>query len=138
MENHRTYLYRRIVEAKLFMDENYANAIPTKIIAGVACFSEFHFLRLFKEVYQITPHQYLTSIRIKKAKQMLRNGSLITETCALVGFDSMSSFIKLFKKHVKLTPSVYAALVKERHQEIRDRPLAFVPDCFIEYMHWNK
>jgi AraC-like DNA-binding protein len=51
MENHRTYLYRRIVEAKLFMDENYANAIPTKIIAGVACFSEFHFLRLFKEVY---------------------------------------------------------------------------------------
>ncbi len=138
MENHKTYLYKRIIEAKLFIDENYTNSISVGAIAAEACFSEFHFLRLFKQIYQVTPHKYVTRLRVRKAKELLQNGTSITDTCTLVGFGSMSSFIKLFKRNVKLTPSAYSLLAKERILHIQISPLAHIPKCFVEYMHWDK
>ena len=44
----KVYLYRRIVQSKLFMDKNFAENIDTDDISEEASFSKFHFLRLFK------------------------------------------------------------------------------------------
>lgn len=62
----KIYLYRRIVLAKLFIDEHYAEDIDLDAIAGEASFSKFHFIRLFKMAYGKTPHQYLTRVRIEQ------------------------------------------------------------------------
>ncbi len=138
-ESHsKLYLYRRIVEAKLFIDEHYLDNIDVDSIADEACFSKFHFLRLFKQAYHITPHQYLTTLRIAKAKELLRNNASITETCYSLGFESISSFNKLFKRHVKVGPSVYAARTQQLQADIASNPLNHVPACFIEYMGWDK
>jgi AraC-like DNA-binding protein len=134
----KTYLYRRIVDAKLFIDSHYLDNIDITNIAGEACFSKFHFLRLFRQTYCITPHQYLTTLRIAKAKELLRNNTSITETCYSLGFASLSSFNKLFKRHVKVLPSAYAAYNKELRIDIKKHPLNHVPMCFIEYMGWDK
>lgn len=134
----RIYLYRRIVQAKLFIEKYYAEKIDLDNISDEACFSKFHFIRLFKSVYQKTPHQYLTSIRIDKAQLFLQEGKSVRDACFLVGFDSISTFSGLFKKEVGISPAQYVNNYKRRLADIKRSPLAFVPGCYA-YMHgWNE
>ena len=101
----REYLIEKVMEAKKFMDTNYASDICLADIACKASISKFHFLRLFKQVYGITPNQYLVTVRIEKAKALLQSGVTVTEACFSVGFDSITSFTGLFKKVTGYTPS---------------------------------
>src|SRR5215203_343762 len=108
MENSypKIYLYKRIVQSKLFIDQNFSEHIDLDNIADEACFSKFHFIRLFKSVYGRTPHQYLIKVRIGNAQKFLEAQRSVTDTCFLVGFDSLTSFTALFKKYTHLSPSV--------------------------------
>jgi AraC-like DNA-binding protein len=134
----KVYLYRRIVQAKLFIDNNYAAKIDLDNISDEACFSKFHFIRLFKSIYGKTPHQYLTTVRIEKAQQFFQENKPVTEVCFLVGFDSVSTFSGLFTKLTKKTPSQYINDFQERKSQIQTAPLAFVPSCYT-FMHgWVK
>lgn len=134
----KVYLYRRIVQAKLFIDNNYADTIDVNNIADEAFFSKFHFIRLFKKAYGKTPHQYLTAVRIEKAKQLLQADKSISDVCYAVGFESASSFTGLFKRLVGITPTAYA--LKQQHMKalIMRSPLSFVPGCFAEKNGWLK
>ena len=97
----KDYLYRHITLAKKFIDSHFAEGISLDEIAGKSFFSKFHFIRLFKTIYNKTPHQYLTSVRIDKAKQLLLAGKKVEEVCFSVGFASIGSFKALFKRHTK-------------------------------------
>jgi AraC-like DNA-binding protein len=134
----KIYLYRRIVRAKLFIDSNYANVLDLDNIANEASFSKFHFIRLFKKTYNQTPHQYLTSVRIEKARLLLQTEMAVAEVCFSVGFDSISSFTGLFKRFTSTTPSAYQKLQLRRNEEIKKMPLKFIPNCFAENNGWIK
>lgn len=101
------YLYEQARQAKLFIDKNYAKDIDLDEIAATAFFSKFHFIRLFKTVYDTTPHQYLTAVRIEKAKSLLESGKSISDTCSMVGFKSITWFTSLFKKATGFTPAAF-------------------------------
>jgi AraC-like DNA-binding protein len=124
-------LYRRIVQAKLFIDSNYAERIDAREIADEACYSKFHFIRTFKSIYGRTPHQYLTYVRIERAKGLLEQEVSVTEACFAVGFDSLGSFTSLFKRRAGVTPSEYQRQQLERKAEISKEPLRFIPGCFV-------
>lgn len=128
----KIYLYRRIVQAKLFIDCNYAKKIDINDIADESCYSKFHFIRTFKDIYGKTPHQYLTTVRIEKAKELLEAKTSVTETCFSVGFDSLGSFTVLFKRRAGITPSEYQRAKLKRKQQVLEKPLNFVPGCFVE------
>jgi AraC-like DNA-binding protein len=132
----KVYLYRRIVKAKLFIDNNYSNPIDLDHIAGEAFFSKFHFIRLFKKTYVRTPHQYLTFVRIEQSKLLLQKDNTIAEVCYAVGFDSISSFTGLFKKIAGQTPYVYQQEKKRIKEETILMPLKFIPNCFAEKKGW--
>jgi AraC-like DNA-binding protein len=134
----KVYLYRRIVLAKLFIDEHFAEDIDLNDISGEAYFSKFHFIRLFRMAYGKTPHQYLTHVRIENAKLLLQTDTTVSDVCFSVGFDGISSFTKLFKRIVKITPSVYQAQQKARQLEMNKAPLKFVPGCFAEQHGWKE
>jgi AraC-like DNA-binding protein len=134
----RIYLYRRLVQAKLFIDTHFAEQIDLDSIADEAFFSKFHFIRLFKQIYERTPHQYLISVRIAGAKQLLRSGMSATDTCYAVGFESVSSFTGLFKRQTGVTPSVYRQQQLDLQSAIRKAPLNFIPNCFAETHGWDK
>ena len=134
----KIYLYRRIVQAKLFIDEHFADNINLNDIADEAFFSKFHFMRLFKTTYGKTPHQYLTWVRIENAKLLLQTSIPVADVCFSVGFDSVSSFTGLFKRTTTMTPSVYQQQQLKRKKEISDEPLKFIPNCFAEKKGWTK
>jgi AraC-like DNA-binding protein len=133
----KVYLYRRIVYAKLFIDNHFAEKIDLDNIADEAFFSKFHFIRLFNTVYKKTPHQYLSFIRIEKAKQLLIEDVAVAEVCYAVGFESVSSFTGLFKRITGQTPSAYQAMQHKRIKEITIAPLKFIPNCFAEKNGWK-
>ena len=134
----KSYLYRRIVLAKLYIDTNYAENINLDLVAGEAHFSKFHFIRLFKQAYGKTPHQYLIKLRLEKARHLLGTGFGVSEVCGLVGFESISSFSGLFKKHVGMLPSAYQRQQKRAMQDMAQAPLKFIPYCFSGRKGENK
>jgi transcriptional regulator GlxA family with amidase domain len=132
----KIYLYRRIVQAKLFMDIHFADQINLNQIADEAYFSKYHFMRIFKLTYNKTPHQYLTSVRISEAKLLLQTDMPVTKVCFAVGFNSLSSFTGLFKRLNSIAPSIYQQQQIQRKKDIQNMPLKFVPNCFAESRKW--
>jgi AraC-like DNA-binding protein len=135
-QHHQIYLYKRLVQAKLYIDKNFADKIDLSNIAGEACFSKFHFIRLFKNIYGKTPHHYLTEVRIERAKILLKENTSIAEVGSGVGFESMTSFTALFKRLVGTTPSVYQQRLFKRKTDIAAMPLKFIPNCFAQTHGW--
>ncbi len=134
----KIYLYRRVVQAKLFIDNNFHNPINLDAISDEAYFSKYHFLRLFKKIYGRTPHQHLKSVRIEKSMAFLSAGQSVMEACALVGFESVSSFSGLFRRAVGVSPSEYRERELRRRQQTVRMPLKFVPGCFAEKNGWSR
>ena len=134
----KIYFYRRLVQAKLFIDARYAEKIDLGSIADEAFFSKFHFIREFKNIYRKTPHQYLIFVRIEKAKELLKTGLSVSEVCYAVGFESLSSFSGLFKRIAGITPSDYLARQQKVKAQMVKSPLTFIPGCFAERNGWIK
>ena len=102
----RLEIFKRISAARDWMEAHYKDNITLEDIASIAAMNSQHFLRMFKQVYSITPHQYLIDLRLKKARQLLdSNDMTISDICQSVGFESAFSFSVLFKKRFGLPPS---------------------------------
>lgn len=129
----KAYLYRRIVQAKLFIDAHYTEAIDGDLISGEAAFSKFHFIRLFKQVYGATPRAYLSNLRLDRAQQLLDEGASVTDACWAVGFESLTTFSRAFKRRTGSSPSVYRRERAERASHISAQPMEHIPTC---YAHW--
>lgn len=113
-------LYKRLFVAREFIEDNASeNVLTIGDMAKEACLSKFHFLEKFKELYGITPHQYLIELKTKKAYQLLQKRQRsVAEVCYAVGFESISSFSCLFKKKFGIFPS---AMLKESKFPIFDK-----------------
>jgi len=121
-------IYRRLCRARAFIDAHYDMPLDLDLISREACLSRFHFLRLFRQAFNRTPHQYLTERRIRRAKELLQADELtVTEVCFEVGFESLGSFSALFHKHVGRPPISYRA----KMHEIKMVPRKRVPGCFL-------
>jgi AraC-like DNA-binding protein len=132
----KVYFYRRLVQAKLFIDAHFDEPINLDAIADEAYFSKFHFLRMFKKTYRQTPHQYLVNVRLEKAKMLLQSAIPITQACYACGFESIPSFTTLFKKTTGFTPSQYRQQQLELKADKQSKPLKYIPACFAEKKGW--
>lgn len=66
--------------------------------------SKFHFLRLFKKEFGLTPHAFIINQRLNKANRLIQNGMSISEASIAVGFNDQSHFTRNFKKYFGYTP----------------------------------
>jgi AraC-like DNA-binding protein len=81
----------------------YGRPVSLPDVAARANLSPYHFLRVYKRAYGETPHEFLTRLRIERAKTLLARGSHnVTEACFEVGFSSLGSFSSLFAGRVGL------------------------------------
>ena len=75
-------------------------------LAAAAGLSKYHFLRLFRATYGVTPAEYVSRRRIERAQDLLRATNLtVTEVCHAVGFSSLGSFSSRFRAVVGESPS---------------------------------
>ena len=104
----REELYRRIHGARDFMEAGLFRPLTVAEIACESAFSPFHFLRIFKQYFGETPHQYLTRRRLEAARVMLQKSTMpVCEICSVLGFESTGSFSWLFRRHVGVSPEKY-------------------------------
>lgn len=96
-----------VIGTRHYINNNFDKELNLDLLSHIRFTSKFHLLRLFKKYYGQTPKQYLTGRRIQKAKQLLRDGSTVTDTCFQVGFESPSAFSTLFKSREGVTPTEF-------------------------------
>lgn len=73
-------------------------------LAENSSLSKYHFLRVFKKDIGLTPHHYILTQRIHKAKELVLNGSALSEVGLKVGFNDQSHFIRNFRKIYGYSP----------------------------------
>jgi AraC family transcriptional regulator len=97
-----------LLSTKEFIDRNLHLPLRLKDMADIAFISEYHFVRLFKGSFGITPHRYHLKKRLGYAAELLLNNSFAIEEVAFkCGFSNISTFSKAFKKHFVIPPSLY-------------------------------
>lgn len=102
----RKDLLRKVEKAKEYIDLHYYHDLNIAQIAMKAGLSEYHFFRLFKSVYGLSPHQYIIRKRLFSARNIIRQeGLAISEAAIMTGFSDVHSFSKAFKKFFGYAPS---------------------------------
>ena len=95
-------------EALRFIKENYQKFITVSDIANHLGIDRTYLFRLFKKEINVSPIDYLISLRIEKAKLLLVNTKKpVKEISQLIGYSSYTSFVRSFKNKCKLLPSEY-------------------------------
>ena len=79
-------------------------------LARQAGLSAYHFLRMFRQLVGMTPHQYVLRTRLHRAAMLLRGSDRsISEIALEAGFEDLSTFNRRFRRVMGVTPGVYRA-----------------------------
>ena len=96
------------IEIERYIRENYCGDISLNHLARIFYVSKEHISRSFKKQFQINLFDYITSLRIEKAKTLLLKTQLpIEEIAAMTGFSNGNYFSKTFRKQTGLSPSEF-------------------------------
>jgi len=93
---------------KDYIDRNYKKDISAKDVAGILGYSDVYFSKVFKQLFDDNFINYLTKIRIDRAKVLLKDVSFnIKEIGKSVGYADSNYFTKVFKRSIGISPSEY-------------------------------
>ncbi len=99
---------RLVTAAQVWVADNYADPNPVGMMAAKSGLTERSFLRRFKRATGQSPLEYVQTLRIEEAKQLLEtSATALDEIAAEVGYTEPSAFRRLFRKRVGVTPSAY-------------------------------
>jgi AraC-like DNA-binding protein len=97
--------FKRIQPSLEFIANHYQNEMSIDQLARLSCCSTSHFRRLFVSALHVSPQEYIIQFRIKMAASLLRNTDRKIITISHdVGFASISSLNRNFKRIMKMTP----------------------------------
>lgn len=113
-EQSRLEYLSRINRVMDYIDKHLDQPLELKTIAAVACFSSFHFHRIFTFLIGETPIDYIQRLRVEKAACKLRepDAKPVTEIAYECGFGSVSLFSRTFRKYFDMTPSCFRKTTK--------------------------
>jgi len=110
---------RRAVEAALWIDANSTGEVDLERAARVASLSPYHFLRVFGNVLDVTPHQYLVRSRLRRAARLLPDAERSITAIALeVGFADLSNFVRTFHRAAGVSPRAFRQAAKGDREQI--------------------
>lgn len=93
-----------------FMLNNYSHEITICDVANYVGLDRSYFFAIFKELMQLSPKEFLTELRVKRAKElMLSTGLNFYEIAFSVGYKDPFLFSKTIKKYTGLSPSQFRA-----------------------------
>lgn len=99
----------RVARCVRLIDRHSAEAIDIDRLADLSGLSPYHFLRTFRQVTGVTPHQYLLRVRLREAARLLATGTRrILDVALDCGFGDVSNFNRSFKAEFGVAPRHYA------------------------------
>lgn len=102
--------FDRITRIQEYIQQHYAERLYQKQLAELCGYSESHFRQLFHTVTGMSCSQYILSVRMEAAKNLLLSGTAnVSEAARLTGFSDIYQFSKTFKRIVGSPPSSYKA-----------------------------
>lgn len=103
--------YSKVDEVATYITANFNTVSSLNEIAQKFYISKSYLSRVFKEVTGFTVNEYINTARIRQAQALLEDSSLnISEISRAVGYDNLTYFEKMFKKHTETTPLKYRKL----------------------------
>lgn len=110
----REEIFRRLSLAVDLIYAQFDQPLNLDDLAQCSFFSKFHFLRLFKVAFGKSPHQFITQVRIQKAKEWLQYTDwpihFIAES---IGLENTSSFSRLFYQKTGIYPTPFRSMVRK-------------------------
>lgn len=98
----------KVTLAAQYICQNYARKISLESIACMHHISYYYFCRAFRQITGYTLTEYINSVRVKRAEQLLRETHMsVTAVALAVGFESSTNFGRVFKSMTHLSPLRY-------------------------------
>lgn len=98
-----------------YLHDNHHRNVTLDECAKLTGTSKFHLHRSFVAELGVPPHQYLSGVRISRARDLLRGGARPADVASLTGFCDQSHLTRVFTEIVGLTPGAYAAQFSSSH-----------------------
>lgn len=101
-------LVSKLFKAREYIYLYYSHKISLSTLAYISGISKYHFARVFKICFKMTPLQMQEQLRMEKAKELLYSDCIsLTSIAYQLGYTDLASFSKRFKKYYKIPPSQY-------------------------------
>jgi AraC-like DNA-binding protein len=99
-------LLKKLTRGKSFLDDYFSLPIDVEDAAQAAHISQYHFFRLFREVYGISPYQYIKARRLEKGKALITKDQMpIAQVALEVGYSDIFAFSKAYRQYFGVPPS---------------------------------
>lgn len=124
--------FRRLCRGRDLLAAEYDSRVLLQHAAREACLSEFHFHRLFRATFGETPHDFLTRLRMDRAKQMLASERGVTEVCFEVGYESLGTFSSKFRTQFGRSPAQFQREIRRIFGYTAPWRILMIPECFLK------
>ncbi|UUX35097.1 AraC family transcriptional regulator [Fundicoccus culcitae] len=117
--NQLTQKKKYVIQLKNYLDSNYSKEVTIAEIANKMALNRSYLSRIFKEEYDISPKNYLTHLRMEKAKQLLIDTEQsISSISEVSGYKDVLTFSAAFKLHTKYSPTHFRQTYDSKNQAI--------------------
>lgn len=114
MENRKNHDGKLLSDILLYCYDNFTEDISLHTLADALHVSHYYISRIFNENLRIGFRDYINSLRVEKACELLKgSGDSITDIAFAVGFNSIRTFNRSFTKAFKLSPTQYRELIRQ-------------------------
>ncbi len=122
---------RAVRRARAFLHDALADRITLDDLAEYAALDKFHLVRAFRSEVGLPPYEYLTHLRVSRARELLRRGMIVAEAAQAVGFYDESQLHRHFRRIVGVAPGAYAKSLGPSSAKLPTTPKA---ECGAERM----
>ncbi|NRB46997.1 MAG: AraC family transcriptional regulator [Saprospiraceae bacterium] len=99
-------------KVRVFLHEHYGEPIQLQTLSQISHMSPSHFQRRFRQAFGISPIRYLQSLRVDRAKGLIKQALPMTSVALQTGFYDQSHFNKYFKLLTGMSPGRYQAIIQ--------------------------
>lgn len=113
---------RAVRRARAFLHDALADKVTLAELAEHAGLDKFHLVRAFRAEVGLPPYEYLTHMRVARAKELLKRGMLVAEAAQAVGFCDESQLHRHFRRITGITPGRFSRSFRGSERTCQHRP----------------
>jgi AraC family transcriptional regulator len=120
--------HERILRVLLYIEQHLDAELTLEYLAGVACFSPWHFHRVFRGMTGEPVMEYIRRLRLEHAAQQLRRTDTpVTRIAFDAGYESHEAFTRAFRARFGAPPSEYREIAESRTEDLPDARIHRLP-----------